>query len=69
MEEFGEDGRKALISEIDGLLKFKVFESVQISTLSKEQQKKIIRMSCFLKQKYDSHGKLIKLKARLVAGD
>jgi hypothetical protein len=68
IETFGERGRQALIDEIDGLLDFDVFESVLISNLTAEQRKKVIRMSCFLKEKFDSQGKLIKLKARLVAG-
>ena len=65
IETFGEEGRKALVAEIDGLLRFGVFESVLVSTLSAEQRKKVIRMSCFLKEKHDSDGNLVKLKARL----
>ena len=68
LQTFGERGRQALIDEIDGLLDFDVFESVLISNLTAEQRKRVIRMSCFLKEKFDSQGKLIKLKARLVAG-
>ena len=68
LKTFGEDGIKAIRKEIDGLLQKKVFTGVLIDGLSATQRKKVIRMSCFLKEKRDSRGAFIKLKARLVAG-
>merc|ERR1711991_834223 len=32
------------------------------------QRKNVIRMSCFVRDKVDAEGKLLKIKARLVAG-
>jgi hypothetical protein len=68
LKTFGLDGIKAIRKEIDGLLQKKVFTGVLIDGLSATQRKKVIRMSCFLKEKRDSRGAFIKLKARLVAG-
>ena len=68
LKTFGEEGIKAIRKEIDGLLSKKVFTGVLKDKLSETQRKKIIRMSCFLKEKKDSNGTFIKLKARLVAG-
>lgn len=69
IELFGDElTRQALVEEIEGLLSRKAFSAVLKSSLSNTQKKRIIRMSTFLKQKFDSTGKLLKLKARLVAG-
>jgi len=58
----------AITSEIQGMVDREVFVGVWRSDLSYNQQRKIIRSSMFLKEKFDSVGRLIKLKARLVAG-
>ena len=59
---------ESLIEEIDGPLKRQRFRGILRSNLSATQEKKIIRMSVFLKEKLDSKGNFLKLKARLVAG-
>ena len=58
----------SLIDEITGLLQRQCFRGVLRSKLSATQEKKRIRMSIFLKEKLDSKGNFLKLKARLVAG-
>ena len=68
LKAFGEEGIRAIRKEIDGLLSKKVFTGVLKDNLTETQRKKIIRMSCFIKEKKDSNGTFIKLKARLVAG-
>jgi hypothetical protein len=67
-ETFGESGVRAIEEEISALLKKKVFSAVLKSSLSDTQRKKIIRMSCFVRDKVDPQGNLLKIKARLVAG-
>ena len=67
-ETFGEKGVQAIEKEISSLLSKKVFSAVLKSSLSDTQRKKIIRMSCFVRDKIDAQGKLLKIKARLVAG-
>ena len=59
---------QAIEKEVSSLLSKKVFSSVLKSSLSDTQRKKIIRMSCFVRDKTDAEGKLLKIKARLVAG-
>ena len=68
LEHYNQDGLDAIIAEINGMLDRKVFVGVLRSSLSKTQMKKIIRSSMFVKEKFDSKGTLLKLKARLVAG-
>jgi hypothetical protein len=58
---------EALRSEVHGLLSRKVWTGVLRSNLSKAQKLKIIRSSCFIKQKFDSMGKFLKWKARIVS--
>ena len=65
---FGRQGTEAIHSEIRGLLDKQVFSGVLKSSLSETQRKKIIRMSCFVRDKRNSDGSLQKIKARLVAG-
>jgi hypothetical protein len=67
-ETFGVDGVKAIETEIQALLKKKVFSAVLKSSLTETQRKSVIRMSCFVRDKVDAEGKLLKIKARLVAG-
>ena len=65
---FGQAGSNAIRDEIQSLLRKKVFSAVVKSNLSDSQRKKIIRMSCFVRDKRDANGNLLKIKARLVAG-
>merc|ERR1711871_1654551 len=67
-ETFGEEGVRAIEKEVASLLSKKVFSAVLKSSLSDAQRKKTIRMSCFVRDKTDAEGKLLKIKARLVAG-
>ena len=67
LEQYGEEARKALIAEIDQMLKRKVWTGVLKDTLSKRQRKAIIRSHTFLKEKLSPTNVFLKLKARLVA--
>lgn len=67
LEQYGEEARKALIAEIDQMLKRKVWTGVVKDTLSKRQRKAIIRSHTFLKEKLSPTNVFLKLKARLVA--
>ena len=67
-EIFGEAETESASSiELEGLLKLKAFEPVSFDGFD-FSTKKVIPMSLFLRDKLDSMGNLIKLKARLVAG-
>ena len=57
----------ALADKEDGLLHRGVWAGVLRSSLSRTQMKKIIRSSCFIKQKFDTYGKATKWKARIVS--
>jgi hypothetical protein len=48
--------------------KKRVWNPIKVNRLSPRQFKQIIRSQTFLKEKFDSEGNFIKLKARLVAG-
>ena len=50
-ETFGDSGVAAIEEEISSLLKKKVFFAVLKSSLSESQRKKMIRMSCFVRDK------------------
>jgi hypothetical protein len=67
MEQYGETARKALIEEIDNMLKRKVWSGVLKDGLSKRQRKSIIRSHTFLKAKLSPSNVFQRLKARLVA--
>ena len=67
-ETFGDAGVQAIEKEISSLLQKKVFSAVLKSSLTESQRKKVIRMSCFVRDKVDAQGRLLKIKARLVAG-
>ena len=67
LEQYGEEARKALVAEIDQMLKRKVWTGVLKDTLSKRQRKAIIRSHTFLKEKLSPTNVFLKLKARLVA--
>jgi len=65
-KEWPEEARKALIKEIDGLLKRKVWTGVLRSSLTKTQRKKIIRSSTIFTQKIDKETYEQIIKARIV---
>ena len=67
LAEYGEEARKALITEIDNMVKRKVWTGVLRSSLSKSQRKAIIRSHAFLKEKLSPSNVFLRLKARLVA--
>jgi hypothetical protein len=67
MKVYPNETRMALVDEIDGLLHRKVWTGVIKSKLSKAQRRNLIRSSCFIKQKFDSSGNLLKWKARIVS--
>ena len=67
LEQYGEEARKALIAEIDSMIKRKVWTGVLRDNLSKRQRKAIIRSHTFLKEKLSPSNVFLRLKARLVA--
>ena len=67
LKGYGKDAIDALIDEMDGMLKRKVWHGVLLDNLSATQRKKIIRSSVFFKEKYKD-GVFDRLKARLVGG-
>ena len=63
---YGDLATKALADEVAGFVDRDVWSGVTWSELSKTARKKILRLSTFLKEKFDLFGALIKLKARIV---
>ena len=59
---------KAIIKEMNQMLKKKVFHPVYLKDMSRDQIRNIICCSMFLKEKYRPDGSFEKVKARLVAG-
>ena len=68
LEQFQHEGYDCIKKEIEGILDRQVFVGILRSSLTYNQQKKIIRSSMFVKEKLNSLGEHLKLKARLVAG-
>jgi hypothetical protein len=56
----------AMISELDAMIKLKVWSPTLRSLLPKGAR--VIRSSMFMKKKYEAAGAFLKWKARLVAG-
>ena len=65
---YQEKGENAIKEELKGILNMRVFRGVHRHDLSNNQLRKIIRSSMFIKEKFNSIKKMLKLKARLVAG-
>ena len=65
---YQKDGEEAIREEINGILSQKVFKGVRRQSLNPSKIKKIIRSSMFIKEKWNPIKKIMKLKARLVAG-
>ena len=68
LREYGEDARKVILSELQQMVDKRVWTPVNMSKMSREKRRSIIRSSMFLKEKFISTGAFEKLKARLVAG-
>jgi hypothetical protein len=68
LEKYGRKGVTTALEELRQLHDFRTWDAVKISTLSKEQRRRIIQSSLFFKEKFLADGKFDKLKARLVAG-
>ena len=68
LEKYGDKGVATELMELRQLNDFRTWDAVKISTLSKEQRRRIIQSSLFFKEKFLADGKFDKLKARLVAG-
>ena len=66
--KYGDMAKDALSQEIDQMIKKGVFEYIVFTKLNKAQRKNVIRSSVFMKEKYNTKGVFVKLKARLVAG-
>ena len=60
---FGQAGSNSIRDEIQSLLRKKVFSAVVKSNLSDSQRKKIIRMSCFVRDERDANGNLLKVQS------
>jgi len=67
LQNYGEDATQALVAEIDGILKRKVWHGVLYDSLSSTQRKKLIRSSIIVSEKFKS-GVFDRLKARIVGG-
>ena len=65
---YQEAGKEAILEEINGILQQQVFKGVKRQNLTHSQIKKLIRSSMFIKEKWNPIKRIIKLKARLVAG-
>ena len=68
LQSHGDSALKALFTECTSLLEKSTFHPVSKKTLTEDQLKKVIRSSCFLKEKNTAEGVFEKLKARIVAG-
>jgi len=68
MSKLGDLVTKAIIKEMNQMLKKKVFHPVYLKDMSRDQIRNIICCSMFLKEKYRPDGSFEKVKARLVAG-
>ena len=68
LEKYGRKGVTTALEELRQLHEFRTWDAVKISTLSKEQRRRIIQSSLFFKEKFFADGSFDKLKARLVAG-
>jgi len=67
LNTYGEEATKALVAEIEGILKRKVWHGVLYDSLSTTQRKKLIRSSVVVSEKFKS-GVFDRLKARVVGG-
>ena len=68
LKTHGDEARASIKKELTQLLNKKAWTPVKARFLPKEERKRRIRSSMFLKEKFDAEGKLDKLKSRLVAG-
>ena len=68
LEKYGDKGVTVALEELRQLHNFRTWDAVKISTLTKDQRRRIIVSSLFFKEKFFASGKFDKLKARLVAG-
>jgi hypothetical protein len=68
MKEHGESARIVIRAELKQMIDKGVWHPVDLRGLTKEQRKRIIRSTMFIKEKYSSAGHFEKLKARIVSG-
>ena len=68
IDKLGDESIKAISKEMKQLIDLEAFHGVHFQDIPREQRKKIIPSSMFLKEKYKADGTFEKLKARLVAG-
>lgn len=68
LKRLREPAVKAIVKELLSLCDKNAWTPVDTSTLTRQQCRKIIRSSMFIKEKYLADGSFEKLKARLVAG-
>ena len=68
VKQMGDRAIKAIYQEVKQMVDKTVWHPVHRRRLPSEDQSKVIRSSCFLKEKYDARGQFEKVKARIVAG-
>ena len=68
LREHPDAAKTAITNELQEMLDLKVFKPMHMSDLTIEERFRIIRSSCFLKDKWTPSGVFLKIKARLVAG-
>ena len=68
VKTMGDRALKAIYSEVQQMVDKTVWHPVHRRRLPSGDQNKVIRSSCFLKEKYDAAGGFDKVKARIVAG-
>ena len=65
---YGDEGKKAVIKELQQLIRLNVFKFHKPQLLTPEQKKRRIPSKTFVKPKFKPDGEFDKLKARLVGG-
>ena len=68
LRDRGEQAREAILGELKQMLDKGVWHGVHMRDLTPEQRRRVLRSSCFMKDKFTSMNIFEKFKARLVAG-
>ena len=68
LREHGEEARGVILSELRQMITKRVWRPVKMTGMTRDERRRIIRSSMFIKEKFFSSGAFEKLKARLVAG-
>ena len=68
VKTMGDRALRAIFDEVNQMVSKSVWHPVHKHHLVSGDKNKLIRSSCFLKEKYDAAGGFDKIKARIVAG-